>query len=408
MQFNTSRNKLIVLLIFSGSYKGGAQRRYLALFNYLQQINKNDYFLLLNETLYSACFRDHILTDNKNVICVPVKYGEKLHPKTRNTLLKTNATTSAVPTQRSKLYNFLGSLSSFIKQFRGWISYSLQLIKIVKKYNISIIYGVFSGGMWSWQVARLLHIKFIYSYMDASASMIESNISKFLSSEFYPLKFAHKIDFLSEGVRNKLYEKGIIVNDDRALISTNSFILYDNFYPKYPKKNRIMYSARLTHFKNPYLLLESISLLKKKDFSDFEMFFLGEGVLLKELINKKEELKLDNVFFEGGVVDTAKYLRESKIFISIQCDNNYPSQSLLEAMACENAIIASDVGETRLLVTEKEGILVNLNAEEIAEAIQNLFTTPGLIERLGKNARKKVLKEHTIEKFAEYFYSITD
>jgi glycosyltransferase involved in cell wall biosynthesis len=77
-------------------------------------------------------------------------------------------------------------------------------------------------------------------------------------------------------------------------------------------------------------------------------------------------------------------------------------------MACENAIIASDVGETGKLVTENEGILVSLNPESIAEAIYKLFTTDGLIEKLGANARKKVIENQTVEKYAEYFYSITD
>ncbi len=77
-------------------------------------------------------------------------------------------------------------------------------------------------------------------------------------------------------------------------------------------------------------------------------------------------------------------------------------------MACENAIIASDVGETRLLVTEDEGILVNLNADEIANAIYKLFSSNELAERLAKNARKKAIENHNIEKFADYFYSINE
>jgi glycosyltransferase involved in cell wall biosynthesis len=117
---------------------------------------------------------------------------------------------------------------------------------------------------------------------------------------------------------------------------------------------------------------------------------------------------LKNIYFVDGTLEPWKYLRKSKVFVSIQQFNNYPSQSLIEAMACENAIIASDVGETRLLVTENEGILVGLNPQEIAEAIFKLFSTKGLIEKLGSNARKKVIKDHTVEKFAEYFYSITN
>jgi glycosyltransferase involved in cell wall biosynthesis len=404
---NSSKNKLIILLNLSGSYKGGAQRRYLALFNYLQQINKNDYFLLLNNTLYEECFKDNILTNYKNVLCVHIKYGKKARtPKNLATLDK-KSHMPVIQTQRSKMYQFLGLISSFFKQLRYWISYSIQLTKIIKKFNIGIIYGVFTGGIWSWQIARLMNIKIVYSYNDSAASMIDKNILRILSSEYCPLKFANKVDFLSKGIWEKLKEKGINLNENKTLFTPNSYILYDNFYPELPKKNWIVFSARLTPLKNPQLLLEAVLILKERHFTEFEVFFLGEGVLLQQLINMKEELKLENVNFEGGVSDTAKYLRQSKIFISLQKDNNYPSQSLLEAMACENAIIASEVGETRKLVTEDEGILVTLSADKIADAIQSILTNPAECSRLSNNGRKKVLKDHTIEKFVDYFFEIT-
>jgi len=407
MQNISSKKKLIVLLNLSGSYKAGAQRRYLALFKYLQQNNQNDYFLLLNDSLYDECFNDNILTDTKNVICVPIKYGRKTPAKTQNSIIKNNSQVSHNPIKESKLYNFLGSVSSFLKQFRAWISYSLQLIKIIKNFNIGIIYAVFTGGIWSWHMAKLFNIKFIYSYNDSAASMIESNFLRIFSSERYALKYADKIDFLSPGILLKLKEKGMNIDENKALFTPNSFILYDYFIPEYPKKDWVVFSARMTKLKNPDLLLQSIMILNSRGINSFSVYFLGEGVLLPELIKQKEELKLNNVFFEGGVSDTANYLKQSKIFVSIQKDNNYPSQSLMEAMACENAIIASDVGETRRLVTEDEGILVPLSAEKIADAIQFLLSNPAECYKFGTNARKKVLNEHSIENFSNYFFEIT-
>ena len=407
MQLNSSKNKLIVLLNLSGSYKGGAQRRYLALFNYLQNIGHNDYFLLLNDSLYRECFNDQILTNNKNVLCVPVKYGKIVQPGIINNLLSGKETSKTATLQRSILYKFLGALSSFIRQFRSWIPYSFQLIKIIRKYNIGLIYGVFTGGIWSWPVAKLINIKFIYSYNDSSGTTVQKDILKILSSEYYVLKFADTVDFLSEGVLANVKEKGIKFNPNKALFTPNSFILYDNFNPEYPKNNWIVFSARLTKIKNPQLLLEAVSILKKRSFNEFSVFILGEGILLPQLISQKTELKLENIFFEGGVSDTSKYLKRSKIFISLQKDNNYPSQSLLEAMACENAIIASDVGETRKLVTEDEGILVSLSAREIADGIQFLLNNPDKCECLGKNGRRKAVDEHNIEKFSKYFFEIT-
>jgi glycosyltransferase involved in cell wall biosynthesis len=407
MRPNSLKNKLIVLLNLSGSYKGGAQRRYLALFNYLQNNNQNDYFLLLNDSLFKECFNDHILTVNKNVICIPIKYGRIVLPKKKQSIVIRSKNRSTGLKQKSRLYHFFGLISSFLKQFKAWTGYSFQLMKIIKRFNIGVIYGVFTGGIWSWQVARLLNIKFIFSYNDSAANMIERNILRIFSSEYYPLKFADKVDFLSVGILKKLKEKGVNFKENKVLFTPNSFIIYKNFYAEHPKNNWIIFSARLTKIKNPQLLLEAVSILKHRSFTEFSLYFLGEGILLQDLVKQKDEFKLENVFFEGGVSDTAKYLRQSKIFISIQEDNNYPSQSLLEAMSCENAIIASDVGETRRLVTKDEGILVPLSAAKIADAIQFLVSNPGECEYLGMNGRNKVLEEHNIEKYSEYFFEIT-
>lgn len=401
-QTDLSGNKLIILLNISGNYKGGAQKRYLSLFNYCQQTGRNEYFLLLNESLFKECIKDKILANDTNVISIPLRYGNIKKPKNK----PASAIGNIIQPKKSNLYQSLGLLSSFLKHSWGWICYSLQLIRIIRKYEITIIYAIFTGGIWSWLVAKMSRIKFIYSYNDSGASTVDKRFIKFFSSEYYVIRYADKIDFLSEQVLKKLNERNIKIENNRILITPNSFILYENYFPEYPKKNRIIFSARLTPIKNPALLIEAISILKLKRFTDFEVYFLGEGILLDGLINMKTQLKLDNVFFERGVLDTAKYLRGSKIFISIQKDNNYPSQSLLEAMACGNAIIASDVGETRRLVTENEGILVPLSAESIAEAIQILINDPLRCTQMGLLARQKVLVEHSIEKYVEYFGSI--
>ncbi|MBS4034553.1 MAG: glycosyltransferase [Ignavibacterium sp.] len=408
MQRVSFKNKLIILINTSGSYKGGAQKRYLALFSYLQRIGADDYFLLLNDSLYEACLRDKILISSKNIIFIKIKKAREKGIAFNNSPSNINSESSAHQKLILKIYPTLGLIMSYFKQLKRWAIYNLELIKIIKRLNIGLIYGVFSGGIWSWQVARLMGIKFIYSYNDASAAMIERSIFKILKSEYYVLKFADKIDFLSEGVLHKLNEKGIYIKNDKALISPNSFITYENFYPEYPKINRIVFSGRLTNFKQPTLLLEAISILKLRNFTDFTLIILGEGYLMPQLLKYKEDFNLDNVLLKGGVSDTANYLKKSKIFLSLQKDNNYPSQALLEAMSCGNAVIATDVGETRKLITESEGILVPFSAEKIADAIRFLLENTEECFRLGQNARKKAITEHNIEKYSTYFFEIVE
>ena len=396
-------NKLIIFINLTGSYKGGAQRRYINLFKELQN-SHNDYYLLINKSLYKSCIADGVLVTDKNIIVLQPLLNEISKPKSNIS----NETAQAQSQTKSRFRIVLGKNKYFFKQLVTWFFFNISLFKIIRKFRIKIVYSVFAGGINSWLLLKIMRINLIYGYNDSQVSRISKKWIDFFSSEYWPLKFSNKIDFLSKDVVESLNKKGVYIDPEKILITPNSFIDYLRFYPVYPKKPIITFCSRLTKIKNPDLFLDSIILLKDRGADNFNVAIIGEGVLLDSLKVKAKKNRLNNVTFYGGLSNPEKVLSQSLIFVSIQKYNNYPSQSLIEAMACENAIIVSDVGETRLLVTEKEGLLIDLNAEEIANAIEKLFTTPGLIEKLGKNARKKVIENHTIEKFANYFYSITN
>ncbi|MGA0584032.1 MAG: glycosyltransferase family 4 protein [Castellaniella sp.] len=93
----------------------------------------------------------------------------------------------------------------------------------------------------------------------------------------------------------------------------------------------------------------------------------------------------------------------TKIFLSLQEAENYPSQSLLEAMASGCAVIATDVGETRRLLDDSCSILIDSRPECLAKAVESLMNDPVRCRSLGLAARKRVLENHTLERFAEYF-----
>ena len=95
----------------------------------------------------------------------------------------------------------------------------------------------------------------------------------------------------------------------------------------------------------------------------------------------------------------------SSIFVSLQEGENYPSQSLLEAMACGNAIVATDVGETWRLVDAQNGTRVVPEANAVASAIVALFNDPQLAQRQ-VTSRRRVSEEHTPERFLAYMSKI--
>jgi glycosyltransferase involved in cell wall biosynthesis len=241
--------------------------------------------------------------------------------------------------------------------------------------------------------------------MDSGYSSLSKSLYDVFNSENWALKNADLVDFLSYDLCTYITQKIKFKKTTILSVTSNSFIDYTNYFPEYPKQNLIIFLARLEKIKNPILLLEAIELVMDK-MADFKLMIFGEGTLEYSIKNYVQNKRMSNVTFSGKTYKPWEYLRKSKIFISIQENNNYPSQSLLEAMACENAIIASDVGETRMLVSDKEGILVKLDKFSISNAIIYLIEKQAICSELGKNARQKALKDHTMENFVSYFYSL--
>lgn len=401
-------NKIILLINIPGSYLGGAQKRYLSLFNHISEKRK-DYYLVVNRKLYLTLLRNNVLKSYDNVRVMTL-YSEKKLKQNEN-IISSNQDAEANNRKKSGLRLFLGRKKMFFKSIITWFTFVFEFRKILRELNCKLVYAIWTGGIFAWPLKGIFKFRLIYSYNDSTVEIIDKNIFQLFDySEYRVLKNADKIDFLSPAIVD-LYRKKIgVINDDRITITPNSFINYENYFADKEKENNVIFLSRLWSKKNPILFLQAVKYFNDKysDLFGINFFIIGEGGLEEQIKDYIFANKLTNTFFIGKTLEPWKYLRKSKVFVSIQQVNNYPSQSLIEAMACENAIIASDVGETRLLVTEKEGILVSLNPESIANAIYKLFSTDGLVGELGANARRKVMENHTVEKFAEYFYSITE
>lgn len=402
-------NKIILLISITGNYIGGAEKRYLSLFNYICAKRK-DYYLVINKNLYLTLLKNNVLRSYENVRIITL-FGEKR--LNENSILQNSKIESSkknTQNKLSKLRLFFGRKKIFLKSIVTWITFAIEFRRIIRELKCKIVYSFWTGGQFAWPLRNIFKFSLIYSYNDSTVEVTSKCLHEIFNySDYWILKKADKIDFLSPAIV-ELYERKLgKLEGNRVTISPNSFIDYEKYFSDPLKENNVIFLSRLWPNKNPILFLQSIKAFNEKnqDKSVINFYIIGEGGLEENIKEYILDNKLSNAYFIGRTLEPWKYLRKSKVFVSIQQINNYPSQSLIEAMACENAIIASDVGETRLLVTENEGILVDLNPQSIADAIYKLFSTPGLIEKIGSNARKKVIENHTIEKYADYFYSIT-
>jgi glycosyltransferase involved in cell wall biosynthesis len=390
------QNKALCVLNFSGRF-GGAEKRYATLFNHLM-VQGADYYLIMNTRLYRLLVNSFLLRASERIILF--NDGGDGIPRAHVNSRKQAQEVSRKSTARL----FLGRWKYFLRTMLLWLRFSLFFIRQIQKKQIKTIYGVWQGGIWTWMWCRLLKVKLIFSVNSSGMLNMETNVTKFFDSQYWVLQHADVADFLSPSLKeNYTREMGGKIGG-HCVVTPNSFIDYTHYYAVFPKKPWVVFLGRLEPIKNPMIFLEAVRIIQQTmPAVEITYFVMGTGNMLNSMQRFVSRNQLRNVRFTGLHSKPWQILRESSVFVSLQRDENYPSQSLIEAMACENGIVVTDVGDTRMLVTESEGLFTNAEPMDVADNIIKLLINPDLREKTGEKAREKVIHYHTIDRFARWF-----
>lgn len=128
----------------------------------------------------------------------------------------------------------------------------------------------------------------------------------------------------------------------------------------------ILNVGRLDRGKNHALLLRAFARLCESEKSDLKLIILGEGPLQAQLISLISLLKLqDRVQLLGFDKNPFKYMKKCEFFVCASAYEGF-SNVLLEALACECAIVCTDhkSGARELLGNDEFGLLVSVNDED--------------------------------------------
>jgi len=188
----------------------------------------------------------------------------------------------------------------------------------------------------------------------------------------------------------------------------DSFVECDKFVPASEKVRSVVFAARLIPDKNPLLFLEAVPELIRVLGSDVRCFLFGAGPLERAVRSKIAELGIGSYVTTGFQANIGDVLSRSMVFCSLQGRENYPSRSLLEAMACGNAIVATDVGMTHKLVDCRTGIRVPATSKAIADAVIQLLDDPEHALELGRAARELVVREFSPERYRARLMNVYD
>lgn len=168
------------------------------------------------------------------------------------------------------------------------------------------------------------------------------------------------------------------------------------YFPQNYPGFKIVTIGRLCDHKDQLSIIHAIAILKEK--FNVSLIVVGAGEKLMQLQTAVEHLKLNNVYFIGFTLSPIEWLAKADIFILNSQIEGLPGV-LIEAMAAKVPCIATNIrGNNELIIQDKTGLIVNEKSpEELANAIEYLYTHPTLATEMAANAYEHVLRNYDFD-----------
>jgi glycosyltransferase involved in cell wall biosynthesis len=179
--------------------------------------------------------------------------------------------------------------------------------------------------------------------------------------------------------------------------------------PSAPKQNKVIITtaARLYAWKGISNTVEAIRLLGGAIQGQIEFRIIGDGEDMERL--KEQSQGLPIAFFGARPrQEVIAYLKASDIFVHSSYPGGGLSTSLLEALACDNAVVATPhEGANEIIQDQKNGLLLtDSNPEEIATALRLLIDNPALRQKLSETGSATIKEQFNWKMSALRYHKI--
>ncbi len=223
---------------------------------------------------------------------------------------------------------------------------------------------------------------------DLLVSMSQYNIDNYLKKWGIPLE---KIKMIPNGVDTKKFSPQ---KPAKELIEKYGKHLIISLKPLHS-----------TNTKGIELIIKAMKGITKKH-PEFNYLVFGNGPGKKQLKALVQKLKLQkNVFFLDNVAyeKTPRVYNSAEIMVHSFTFEATASMSLLDSMACGNAIVATNIGEIKNVVEDSALLVKPFSAKAIEKAVLKLIKNPKLRKKKAQKARALAVKKYSIEKIATEF-----
>lgn len=315
------------------------------------------------------------------------------------------------------------------KPFRRTVIYIIFVwscfFKMLFSRNYDVVFGLFPFPPFLIPLELLAKLKRKKFYLHQGDLFPDTVIDFQIIKNVFLIKLLQKISILSFnladiiGVNNLATKKGMekYVNKKNKLkylelaIDTEVFTILN-------RKNHFRFSVLYNGVFGPAYDFDLIlDVAKKLELYDIDFIIAGQGELesyIKSGINKR---KLTNVQVKSPVAKISELIQrinDSNITILTLIASNvsktpHPSK-IFEYMACGKPVICAGAGAIEDIFTRSEaGIIVPPgNLEKFTESILHLYHNRDILDEMGKNARKYVVENHSMDVYMKNFSKILE
>lgn len=362
------------LMVYSRSLSG-AEKRFIRMAYELVNIDEDVYFVI-NEDVFELAQEDDEIRNK-------LKYLE----------------------EENKLFILMKRSNTFIEHLFNMIS----VIKFVKKKNIKLMHSALGAIKY----APALKIFGVRTLIEITSPDFANEIK----SKRYRLysNFMDSISCVSDNVYRMTCESLKEIGKEKLVEKTYTAKL-PFFTPpqkvlksevsRIDKENLIVYASRFVERKNPILFAEAAKKFLEKH-PQWKIVMLGKGPLEEKVLRiLSDEIKNDKVKVTH-TSDVYSYYRRSRVFVSVIYPDNFPSQSILEAMFMKNALIATDVGQTSQFLENDNGTLIpGYSVNSLVEALETITKDDETLEFLGNSSKQLVESKFSKDRYIEYLVNL--
>lgn len=269
--------------------------------------------------------------------------------------------------------------------------------------QIDIIKTNQMDGSWSGVIAKKLFgsklvVRSGYEWLNFLITTGASYWKKFIARIVEKVAYKNADKIIITSIEDKNFIENNFNISETIISIIRNYIDTEKFKPQDGEKEErsVVFVGRLENDKNLNTLARSLVGLNTK------LYLVGAGSRSETIRQTALDLGV-TVNFLGKIsqADLPKILSNKSIFVLPSKSEGNP-KALLEAMSCGLPCIGTNVKGIKEVIDDGEtGLLAELNPEDLRQKIITLLENKELRDRLGRNAREKIIANQSLDIIVE-------